>query len=283
MKRYNEQHVRKAEIAQLILLYHLYAQTGSHGLVFQGGTALRWCFGGSRFSEDLDFVTTMPLTALDTLLTKALKGAEREMTPHFGAGRLAVSDKTTRAGSRKLLVSWQPEAVREKIAIKFECEPLVSGTKLDTEQLVMSALPAVSYLVMAGEFRIPRPNSVLVVETPSEILSDKVRALLERQYLKGRDLFDIWLLRQNPAAQLKPELVEKKLRCYSWPFKAARTLDFFLQPTSEPLLKEALAQDLSRFLPSEVMQVHGAGDYRDILAAVRDLCLQLKESGVDLP
>lgn len=279
MKRYNEQHIRKAEIAQLILLYHVYAQTGSHDLVFQGGTALRWCYGGSRFSEDLDFVTTMTKPALDALLAKAIKGAEREMMPHFGSGHLSVADKSTREGACKLLITWQPDAVREKIAIKLECEPLVSGTKLATERLVMSALPSVSYLVMAGEFRIPRPNSVLVVETPSEILSDKVRALLERRDLKGRDLFDIWLLRQNPAAQLELELVERKLRCYSWPFKAARPPDFFLDASSETSLKEALEQDLSRFLPAGVMEVHRATGYRDFLDSVRDLCNELLEMG----
>jgi len=281
MKRYNEQHIRKAEIAQLILLNHLYAQTGSHELVFQGGTALRWCYGGSRFSEDLDFVTTMSKTALDKLLLKAIRGAEREMLPHFGSGRLSVADKTTRDGSCKLLITWQPDAIRERIAIKLECEPLIGGTKLATEQLVMSALPSVSYLVMAGGFRIPRPNSVLVVETVSEILTDKVRALLERRYLKGRDLFDIWLLRQNLSAQLKRELIDRKLSCYLWPFKAARTLDFFIQESSETSLKDALEQDLSRFLPPAVMAVHRDTGYRDFLDAVRSLCQELQEMGVD--
>lgn len=282
MKNYNEKHIRKAEIAQLILLYHVYAQAGSHSLVFQGGTALRWCYGGNRFSEDLDFVTTMSTTALDALFAKALKGAEREMVPHFGPGRLAVTDKTVREGSRKLLVTWQADAVREKTTIKLECEPLVSGTKLATEQLVMSALPSVSYLVMAGEFRIPRPNSVLVVETPSEIISDKVRALLEREYLKGRDLYDIWLLSKNPAAQLKRELLEQKLRCYSWPFKASRTLDYFLQTTSEADLRETLERDLSRFLPPGVMEVHRGNGFQDLLEAVRGLCREVMESGADL-
>lgn len=282
MKRYNEQHIRKAETAQLVLLYHLYAQAGSHQLIFQGGTALRWCYGGSRFSEDLDFVTTMPVAALDRLLAKALKAAEREMMPHFGAGHISVADKTTREGSRKLLVTWQPDAVREKISIKLESEPLVSGTKLATQQMVMSALPAVSYLVMTGEFRIPRPNSVLVVETADEILSDKIRALFERQYLKGRDIFDIWLLRQNGAARLQREMVEQKLRCYSWPFRPARGVDFFLQDSSREQLTEALELDLARFLPPEVMAVHRADSYRGFLDAVQGLCLELKESGVVL-
>jgi predicted nucleotidyltransferase component of viral defense system len=281
MKKYNEQHIRKAEIAQLILLYHIYAQTGSHNLIFQGGTALRWCYGGSRFSEDLDFVTVMSKVTLKELLAKAVKSAEREMMPHFGTGRLSVVDKSVRDGALKLLITWQPDSIREKIAIKLECEPLLIGTRLDTEKLVMSELPAILYLIMAGEFRIPRPNSVLVVETPSEILSDKVRALLERQYLKGRDLFDVWLLQQNPAAKLRRDLVEQKLRCYSWAFKAARTLDFFLDPLSEAALKEALEQDLSRFLPPDVMTVHSKNEYRNFLEAVRTLCSNVKETGIE--
>ena len=57
MKIYRETHIRKAEIAQLILLHQLYMQRGSRGLIFQRGTAIRWCYGGGRFSEDLDFVT----------------------------------------------------------------------------------------------------------------------------------------------------------------------------------------------------------------------------------
>jgi predicted nucleotidyltransferase component of viral defense system len=282
MKRYDVCHIRKAETAQLILLYHLYALTGSHELVFQGGTAIRWCYGGDRFSEDLDFVTTMPSAPLDILLRKAVKGAEREMVPHFGTGRLTVTDKTTREGSRKLLITWQPDGARERIAIKLETELLLDGTKLATERLVMSALPSVSYLVLAGEFRIPRPNSVLVAETVPEILSDKVRALLERQYLKGRDLYDVWLLRRHAAARLDRELVERKVRCYAWPFRAARSPDYFLQSSSAPALQDALDQDLSRFLPPEVLEVHRANGYRDFLDAVRVLCRELQEMGVVL-
>lgn len=275
MKGYNESHIRKAEIAQLILLYHIYAQNGSHNLIFQGGTALRWCYGGSRFSEDLDFVTTLPTAAVTALLHKALKSAEREMMPHFGSGKLSVTDKTTREGSLKLLAGWQSDKNREKVSIKLESEPLLGGTVLQTDRMIMSALPAVSYMVMTGDFRIPRPNSVLVVETPAEILSDKVRALLERPYIKGRDLFDVWLLRQNRQTRLEPGLVSRKLACYSWPFTAARTPDFFLAPESENALIEAMESDLSRFLPPAIIEIHRNNSYRLFLEAVRDLCREL--------
>lgn len=63
MKTYREIYIRKAEIAQLVLLHQLYAHKESRHLIFQGGIAIRWCYGGSRFSEDLDFVT--PLAPMD--------------------------------------------------------------------------------------------------------------------------------------------------------------------------------------------------------------------------
>ena len=52
---YNEQKIRKSEALQLHLMDNLYAQSGSHNIIFQGGMALRWVYGGLRFSEDLDF------------------------------------------------------------------------------------------------------------------------------------------------------------------------------------------------------------------------------------
>jgi predicted nucleotidyltransferase component of viral defense system len=96
MKSYRETYVRKAEIAQLILLHQLYSQPGSRELIFQGGTALRWCYGGSRFSEDLDFVTPLGADAVRAKMNRALKAVEREMVPHFGPGALTLSDKSTR-------------------------------------------------------------------------------------------------------------------------------------------------------------------------------------------
>jgi hypothetical protein len=38
-----------------------------------------------------------------------------------------------------------------------------------------------------GVLTLPFSSSILVVETPEEILTDKLRALYERPYLKGRD------------------------------------------------------------------------------------------------
>ncbi len=283
MKQYNEPHIRKAEVAQLILLYHLYSQNNSHELIFQGGTALRWCYNGTRFSEDLDFVTTLPLARLKPLLAKAAKNAEREMVPHFGPGRLTVTEKPARDGACKQVITWQPATAREKIAIKLECEPLAANAKMTTARLVLSELPAVSYLILSGIFKIPRPSAVLVVETLQEILSDKIRALMERPYLKGRDLFDLWLLSEQHKTVIDPLLVERKLHCYSWPFKAARQPAFFLDPANRPEIINALEQDLSRFIPPATMELHRLAGYQTFLAAVQGLCRTLQELEIRFP
>ena len=52
--------LRQGLLLQLLLLHCLFSQKGSGRIIFQGGTALRWVYGGQRASEDLDFVS--PLT-----------------------------------------------------------------------------------------------------------------------------------------------------------------------------------------------------------------------------
>jgi predicted nucleotidyltransferase component of viral defense system len=285
MKSYRETYVRKAEIAQLILLHQLYSQRGSRELIFQGGTALRWCYGGSRFSEDLDFVTPLGADAVRAKLNRALKAVEREMIPHFGPGALTLSDKSTRSDTLKLFADYRPAASREKISVKLEFEGIREGSLPDTKTHILSALPAVSYLIASGDFRVPRPHAVLVVETLPEILSDKIRALLERRYLKGRDIFDLWYLRTVLNAAADKEMIERKFRMYAWPFQAARNLDFFANPSSsvQEELTTAIREDLSRFLPPAVLAVHQAEGYTSFLAAVQSLFAELLKAEVALP
>ena len=285
MKNYRETYVRKAEIAQLILLHQIYSLSGSRELIFQGGTALRWCYGGSRFSEDLDFVTPLGADAVRAKLNRTLKAVEREMVPHFGPGALTLSDKSTRPDTLKLLADYRPAASREKISVKLEFEGIRKESLPETKNHILSALPAVSYLIASGDFRVPRPNAVLVVETLPEILSDKIRALLERRYLKGRDILDLWYLRTVLNAAADKEMIERKFRMYSWPFQAARNLDFFADPSSavREELKTAIREDLVRFLPPELLAVHQAEGYASFLAVLQSLFAELRKAEVTLP
>lgn len=284
MKIYRETYIRKAEIAQLVLLHQLYAQSGSHELIFQGGTAIRWCYGGSRFSEDLDFVTSLRGDVIRTKLNRALKGMENTMIPHFGMGVLTMTDKTARSGSLKLFLDFRPWQSRENISVKLEFEELAADARPKQQKHILSALPSVSYMIASGEFRIPRPHVVLVAETPAEILSDIVRSLLERRYLKGRDLYDVWHLCSVLKTSVDMDTVRKKFDLYRAPFVLRRNMDFFTAPTGEDrkVIFEALERDLSRFLPPEALSVYRADQHDVLLDAVRRLFLDLKGKGLQL-
>ena len=285
MKNYRETYIRKAEIAQLILLHELYMRKESRNLFFQGGTAIRWFYGGSRFSEDLDFVTSLEAAAVKNLVDGAIKGAAKLMIPHFGIGDVSVREKSARASALKCFVDFRPEAVQEKISIKLEFEALETGKKPDVQNHILSSMSAVAYLIAAGEFRVPRANTIIVAETPEEILSDKVRSLLERPYLKGRDFFDIWYLHTFLKTAVSVDNVKRKLSLYRANFTAKRGLDFYARPSGKEkeLMREAIEQDLSRFLPPDVLSIHQARQYDDFLEAASSVFTVLQQKGVLLP
>jgi len=284
MKTYRETYIRKAEIAQLILLDRLYAQKESRHLIFQGGTAIRWCLGGSRFSEDLDFLSPLAQEAVGGIVQAAVRGAEKLMVPHFGAGVAAFIPKKARGDAFKCFVDFHPQASREKISVKLEFEGLKEGFRPDTQNHVLSSLGPVAYLIAAGEFRVPRPHTVIVAETPVEIISDKIRALLKRRYLKGRDFFDLWHLFAVMKAPVDAAIVQRKFALYREPYTARRSADFFVRPTERDKaeMREAMEQDLSRFLPAEAMSVHRSRGYADFLAAARDVFSVLQAKGARL-
>ncbi len=109
---YNEQKVRKSESLQLHLLDNLYAQSGSRHIIFQGGTSLRWVYGGLRFSEDLDFITSLPLKDLDKILTKTLKKTESACIAQFGPGISEKKIKSRRETSTQMLFIYRPDGRR---------------------------------------------------------------------------------------------------------------------------------------------------------------------------
>lgn len=281
MKAYAERHIRRSELFQLILLQHLYARPESQHLVFHGGSAIRWCHGGERFSEDLDFVTLLDRTSLEKLMRSVETPATRESIAHFGPGRLTVTPRGRRDEGTAWRSVFEPQTARDRITVKVECERLKKGARLETEPRVLGMQKAVSYLIGASEFRIPRPNSVLVVETPEEILSDKVRALLERPYLKGRDIYDAWHLRDRLRVPVDRKVMERKFSCYASPFTPRRRPAWFESNDTE--LVEAIEGDLRRFLSPEMMEVCRGDGYRRFLDAVKGIFRELREIGVVVP
>ena len=182
-----------------------------NNLVFQGGTALRLCYGSNRFSEYLDFVGGFDFTA------KRLSRLHQ-----------CIMD---RIGSRYGL------EINVKTPKEMHGEPCYQGLKVDRWQVSVTTNPDRRDIprqkIKLEVVNIPAHTSVLrglnrnydflpasyqdiliPTETLSEILADKVVFLSCCQdYIRHRDVWDLmWLKRQS--AEFDPELVNHKIEDY---------------------------------------------------------------------
>lgn len=277
---YNEKRIKKSELLQLILLDNLYAQSGSHRIIFQGGTALRWVYGGMRFSEDLDFVTDLPRSDVEAILAVTVRKTQSACIAQFGPGRSEHSSKGARKQTTKVFFIYYPQSERERIAVKLEFETLKPGRQPQLSKFILRDLPLVAGLIAKGELIIPYSSSIILAETTEEILSDKVRALYERKYLKGRDIYDIWWLTKQLKVSTSWPKMREKLDMYEVPFIPAREADYFQKRESVSAMTEALSRDLIRFLPRDIISLYKETEFRDFVSAIDEIISDLLAQGM---
>ncbi|MFH1673064.1 MAG: nucleotidyl transferase AbiEii/AbiGii toxin family protein [Pseudomonadota bacterium] len=277
---YNEKKIRKSELLQLILLDNLYAQSGSDRIIFQGGTALRWVYGGMRFSEDLDFVTDLNMKDVEKILAGMFQKTQRGCIAQFGPGQSEHKSKSGREQALKMFFIYRPQAQRERVAVKLEFESLKPGHEPQFRKFILRDLPLVVSLVTEGKLIIPYSSSIILAETPEEILSDKIRALYERKYLKGRDIYDIWWIRKQLKVAPEWTKVREKLSMYQTPFVPAREADYFQKKESASSVIDALRRDLPRFLPQNILSMYQEEDFSDFIDTLKEVTLELLYQGM---
>jgi hypothetical protein len=178
--------------------------------------------------------------------------AQPLVTAQFGPGY--YEQKTVRT-SKALLHTYaifRPLNQRERIAVRIDVEELRAGVSVDSRKTALMDCPVIFGIMRGGSLALPFSSSILNVETPAEILTDKLRALFERPYLKGRDLYDLWFLHTMLGAKTDIIHLQEKLNAYVRPFRPARKPAFFLQEKQRGIIHEALRSDLRPFLPSGV-------------------------------
>jgi predicted nucleotidyltransferase component of viral defense system len=280
MRTYREKRVLQSEILQLLLLDNLYSLSGSEKIIFQGGTALRWVYGGMRFSEDLDFVSSLPKQKIETLLNKAEQKIAKACLVQFGPGQTEWQIKGRREHTLKIFHIYRPEAQRERIAVKMEFETLKTGIVPDFNSHILRELRSVAGLIAKGELSLPYTSSIILTETPQEILSDKIRALYERRYIKGRDIYDIWWLVNQLNTSPKWTNTQKKLSMYKTAFVASRDPDYFQDEASVSEIVESLEADLPRFLPGRIMTEYQRNKFKHIIQTVKQVTASLLDQGL---
>ncbi len=224
------------EFIQVVYLNELYAPPSLGKTVFKGGTALRLMLGSNRFSEDLDFNTSLTKDELTVVTNKALTELKKQVPA------ANMKDLKTLAGvSKKIYV--QTELADQPLSIKLDFSQREES--LATKQGVIDT-------------KLPIASTILITYLdPAEILAEKFRALMTRT--KGRDVYDAWyLLHRGIAAD--PVLIQKKLDFYQEKFDLEGLIEKVKNWDDR-----ALDQDVRKFLPSKD---------RDVLSKLKELLLE---------
>lgn len=205
--------------------------------VLIGGGALRFVHGSPRASADLDLHAAPPPAKAEL---KAL-AAELEA----GLAPLAA-----RLGSALAAAPGD-----DSITLSLDGRPLV---RLD---FTAFACPA------KVERRLVRTGApgyeALAVPVLDELLFAKAQALLSRPHPKGRDLFDLWFLKERGA-----RLDEAAFKAWlDWEELDAAAVAARL----EAFTPKRLAGDLDRYLPPELRRSLAETGYADLTAAAAEL------------
>ncbi|MGI9280008.1 MAG: nucleotidyl transferase AbiEii/AbiGii toxin family protein [Endozoicomonas sp.] len=217
-------------------------------LVFQGGTALRLCYGGKRFSEDLGFAGGTDFSSKQLSSMKAC--IEDYLGKRYGLEvfiKEPASLKSDPQYAELKVDKWQISIVtapdrkdvpRQRIKLEVANIPAYTRT-------TQSLLKNYDFLPDGYE------DTLIYVETLNEIMADKLIALpATRRYVRYRDFWDlIWLKQQG--AVLDEKLVARKIKDYQLTdFEQALTER--IESFSKILASGELESEMKRFIPTDV-------------------------------
>jgi hypothetical protein len=192
------------EYLQALILQSLQRIGAMTALAFHGGTALRFLFSSQRYSEDLDFALERPASSYD--FRASLQTIRSELQAQGYRVDLKINDQKT-VHSAFIRFPGLPSELKlsphrdETLAVKIEVDTHPpAGAGLTTSLVRRHVLLNLQHHDQAS------------------LLAGKLHAVLQRPYLKGRDLYDLsWYLsdRNWPAPNLI--LLNNALAQSNWP------------------------------------------------------------------
>jgi predicted nucleotidyltransferase component of viral defense system len=243
-------------------------------VVFQGGTALRLCYGGERYSEDLDFVCGKAGAYLDdvqfeSLIQEALEITKKTLQRDFqiDPNQIALrqpSHPMAIKGDKVSVAAWQ-------IVVPISSTPHLPKSRIKIEFANVPSYGSEPNVAKATEGLVQMQDVILKVESANEIIADKAVALTAREALKHRDIWDVWFLINKLNAQADRDMVDRKFADYGTSdvqAKAKQRLDELARdPTARSFLDE-----MKRFLPAKrVAEIGNAGLHKKILSTSGEL------------
>lgn len=173
-----------------LFLFYYYRQFSN--AIFKGGTCLKYLLGIPRFSEDLDF---------NVRKQKQFKEQVHAVLAHIS--RLGIS-------SYFIKEELFPDAYTCEIGFHG---PLWTGTPQTQNKFRIDAgyrmgtLQKPEWKLAKSEYPETGPSFLVLAMAMEEMMAEKIIALQQRR--KGRDLYDLWFLK-NAGVTLNKKLLQKK-------------------------------------------------------------------------
>ena len=238
-------------------------------VVFQGGTAIRFCYGAERYSEDLDFVcgksgSYLDQIEFDKLIGVAMQATKRSLQRDFNITSQQITlmqpeHPMAIKGDSVVVAAWQilvpitptPRSPKSRVKIEFANVP-----SYDNGPRIARVTPGL----------VQVQDVILAVESPNEILADKAVALTAREALKFRDVWDAWYLTNRLDAQIDRNMVRRKFADYGTTDverKAKARFDEMARQSTAKLFLD----EMKRFLPTKrIAEMTDTGLHHAILA-----------------
>ena len=223
---------------------YLYQEKLSEKIYFKGGTCLHLFYNSPRFSEDLDFSTTLSEKKIKTLLKKIMKNFQLEV-PEINLIFVYRGKKSLR-----FKLKHQGKFLKYPLTIRLDFS--LEKTFLEPNILSLKTKFPINFF------------SLVSCQKEEEILVEKIRAFLWRG--KGRDIFDMWYL-LDKGVSINQKLLEKKLKIANLEFNK----EFFLKKFKN-YPEKRIYLDLAKFLPS---------NYRKIIPHLKERLISIFIKKVD--
>lgn len=185
----------------------------SNILIFKGGTCLRKCyFDNYRFSEDLDFTAIIEDFVLDQ---EVLEGLCEQIESTIGIKlhienlkELEFNGKKT--GFQANIKFWGADHSRNQ----RPPEPVRWQTKIKIETILFEKMlfePQRRNIIHPYS-DVARISTQAICYDLNEVMSEKMRAMIQRSYTAPRDYYDVWFLSKNHVfdwEEVKKAFLEK--------------------------------------------------------------------------
>lgn len=240
--------VIEKELLHYDILFALDQENILDQLVFQGGTALRLCYGGLRFSEDLDFTGGKNFS--NSQLGNMKKCLEQYLGGRYG---LAVSVKEPKEFSDNEIENVRVDKWQLGITTAPEHKD-IPKQKIKIEVINVPSYSKEPRALQRNYDFLPDGYGDLLVMTESldELMADKLISFVNcTKMIRYRDIWDLRWLKQQGAA-INTIYIKNKINDYHIQ-NYAEKLKNRLKHLDEIIKAKAFLIEMTRFIPTDVL------------------------------